>query len=138
MHFRSHAQPGQICKRNYEDPETGKITLCGEPLPEGVLTHVAVNGRSGWHLALCEKCREEFQEALLPWLSTAQTRGRLTSELLELPGKSLVSHTTLKAVLVETGRLARVTNGPLTWEQQLEAVEVMKGAEVREWVEEHS
>ncbi|MFJ1700422.1 hypothetical protein ACIOHC_36125 [Streptomyces sp. NPDC088252] len=103
-------------------------------MPEGELSHLALNSRSGSYLALCADCRTDLEEELLPWLAARVGVGRLLSDLLELPNKELVSHTDLRKVLIEQDG-AVMKPGPMTTEQQLRAVELRDGREAREWVE---
>ncbi|MFD4858404.1 hypothetical protein [Streptomyces atratus] len=103
-------------------------------MPEGELSHLALNSRSGSYLALCADCRITLEEELLLWLSARVGVGRLLSDLLELPNKELVSHTDLRKVLIDQDG-AEMKSGPMTTEQQLRAVELRNGPDVRDWVE---
>lgn len=130
-----YAAAGQYtCKRNWTDEATGALTMCNRPVPEGELTHLALNTRSGSYLALCIDHRVELEEEMLLWLSARVGVGRLLSDLLELPNKELVSHTDLRNVLIAQGE-GEMKPGPMTTEQQLRAVELRNGPEVRDWVE---
>lgn len=130
-----YAAAGQYtCKGNWTDRQTKEIVVCGKPVPEGELTHLSLNVRSGSYLALCVECRVDLEEELLPWLAAQVGVGRLLSDLTELPNKELVSHSDLKQVLVDHQKL-ELKPGPLSPEQQLVAVELRNGREAREWVE---
>lgn len=130
-----YAQPGELtCKRNWD--EDGRTIVCGNPVPEGELTHIALNSRAGARLALCADCRTELEEEFLYWYAAQVPGERLLSDLLDYPNKGLVSHSELRRVLIEHGA-GGDRPGPLTREDQLRAVELRDGPEVRRWVEKH-
>lgn len=133
---RPRLNPGAVregeleCRHNYRDPETGRIVVCGDPVPSGELTHLALNSRSGYLLALCVRHREELQEFYDVWASASVGQSSLSGTLAELADGRLVNHLDLKKALVERGELAS-SKGPLREEDELRAIEYMFGADAR-------
>lgn len=128
------AQEGQYkCLVNRYDQEADEAFICGKDVPEGELTHVALNSRSGQYLALCTKHREALEETMEEWLSASVGFGRLLASLTQLRGGRLVSHTELREILMEHGD-AVPKNGPLTDEQQVRAVLLKFGDEDADFV----
>ena len=128
------AEEGQFrCLVNTYDMEKDEAIICGKPVPEGELTHVALNSRSGQYLALCTRHRGALEETMDEWFSASVGFGRLLASLTELRSGRLVSNTELREILLRH-EVPVPKNGPLTPEQTVKAVALGYGEEDAEYV----
>ena len=131
------AAEGQYeCRFNWVDVKTERRVACGHPVPEGPLTHLALNNRSGEYLALCAYHRLALRDLVEDWLSTAVGTGRLLAQLTELPDGRLLSQAQLKEALAEHTDYDSSRNGPLPRELEMRGVELVAGPEARQALEE--
>lgn len=104
-----------VCRKNEYDPDTGHVIwACNKPVPEGELTHLALNSPGGDYLVLCRECRAELAKVVQGWASASQGKAKLLAELRPLTTGQLVSETDLRAALVDAEVRSPTKRGPLS------------------------
>lgn len=79
---------------------------------------------------LCLDCREKLEEALRPFSYAEYGTYQLFAEHLELPNRELIHNSELISVLVESDLRSPNKKGPLSQEDKLKAVEILRGKEM--------